>query len=127
MTKYHAARLLRLAKILRKVKPEEFDIYKWECGTAACALGHACRDPYFRRLGLSLDNRPLFVTPMFRFKGDRYRGSRAGAKFFGITDNESQKLFLPSGYAGSRPVTPKRVAAKIERLVKRRLAKGAKA
>lgn len=60
------------------------------CGFSACAVGHACFDEEFRKLGWKWDGR----TPTF----DGREGLHAAMKFFGITMQQSKRLFLPESY-----------------------------
>lgn len=69
---------------------------KEACGTAACALGSAAIHPPFIRQGLRMrvergDNEG---EPYYLGKS----GYEAGEKFFGITDEEAQKIFSPEEY-----------------------------
>src|SRR4051812_10402841 len=59
----HKTRLKRVADLLQRRGPyrgkrpipdEKFDMWDWTCGTTACAVGHACADPWFKAQGLSL-------------------------------------------------------------------------
>jgi hypothetical protein len=55
----NSERLLKLAEYLDNVSPETFNMKTWatayECGTTACAMGHACDIPEFKELGLKLN------------------------------------------------------------------------
>jgi hypothetical protein len=124
---FHLKRLLRLADHLDTVKNEDFDLTTWHrnrgsCGTVACAVGHACTIPSFRRAG-------LFLKPV----DDYYHVSDAEPslkgcssvmetlrEFFGIDDTTIDQLFMPSAYEGCpTKVTPRRVAKQIRRMVDR--------
>ena len=47
-------RLGILANHLRTVAPDQFGLSTWECGTVACAVGHATRLPEFAALGFRM-------------------------------------------------------------------------
>jgi hypothetical protein len=87
------------------------------CNTAACALGSACLYKPFMKEGLKLDGNNL---PTYK----RHEEFDAGAKFFGITDSESNYLFSPSAYNSSylekpiKNVKPKHVALRVQELIK---------
>jgi hypothetical protein len=88
---------------------------EFKCRTAACALGEACTIPSFRKGGLTLrEDRYVsgYFTPGFK----SYRGTAAGAMFFGISMPESDWLFLPENYS-SEHITPKMVAKRIDQLL----------
>lgn len=61
------------------------------CGFSACAVGHACFDEEFRKLGWSWNG----SQP--RFGG--FGGLEAAQLFFGITRHQSERLFLPEEYS----------------------------
>lgn len=111
MTAKHVGRrrLLKLAEHLeKKVACDEFHMDVWDCGTAACGMGHACRIPSFRRAGLKLSYGLDRFLP--KFKG--HFGLAAAIAFFGISFRQAKFLFLPDGYPNPN-VTPKKVAARI--------------
>jgi hypothetical protein len=115
-------RLLRLADYLRTVPRKEFDIRVWEssCGTIACAMGHATRMPFFRRLGARTDHIYGDISI-----GIISGGFRVASRLFGIDDPTAVFLFSTcnvesaGGVASTlseRP-TPKEVARHIEKWV----------
>ena len=60
------------------------------CGFSACAVGHACFDEEFRKLGWSWDgSQPTFGGA---------EGIKAAARFFDISEYQSKRLFLPESY-----------------------------
>lgn len=61
------------------------------CGFSACAVGHACFDEDFRKLGWSWNG----TQPRFGGQG----GLDAAQLFFGITGREAERLFLPEEYS----------------------------
>lgn len=83
------------------------------CGTVACAMGLAAISGAFKRAGMSyhINRSGLYVT----FNGD-WDFYAAGRGVFGLTDDEIDWLFMPSGYDGP---TPK--GADGERVVAKRL------
>lgn len=89
-----------------------------ECGTRACAAGHAARIPEFRKAGLRLKPRPgqqgnLYLFPHYQGKID----FEALAKFFGITKNEASELFVPSTVKSDFDYDPVYVAQYIRNFV----------
>jgi hypothetical protein len=100
-------RLQLLADKLRTVAPEDYDQAAWvfECGSAACALGHACVMPEFRTLGLGFMGR----LPCYR----GITGVNAGKDFFHLTHTQAMLLF------DCQPeMTPKEKAAQIEAMIR---------
>lgn len=70
---------------------------KIECGFTACAVGHACLDSRFNKLGLSFNNN--YSAPLFD-DGAEYESSwDAVNKFFEITNNTSTILFVETQYS----------------------------
>jgi hypothetical protein len=121
-------RLSILAAHLRTVKRKQFDMCFWvsarnttptDCGSAGCALGHACTIPSLRRAGLKLDD----TVPCFRPHGFYYPvyGYDAGKKVFDLSFEEAHYLFNPDSYDTNDPqkITPITVARRIEQFVKR--------
>jgi len=89
-----ADRLEVLANYLEThVQDSEFDIAQYfnDCGTPACAIGHACTMPYFQDLGLAREHN----WPYLHVPGKRYAvecGSEIGMHLFGITEEQSDFL-----------------------------------
>ena len=110
-------RLLRLADHLDTVKKKTFDMCVWrydtECGAVACAVGHACTIPEFKRAGLSIrQNRYGEWYPSYRGK----KVVMSVCAFFGLTENEEMYLFANA--EDDYDTTPKQVAKRIRRFVK---------
>jgi hypothetical protein len=117
-------RLLRLAKRLdniparsRKANHEHphFDMSDWmregDCGTAACAVGHACLLKEFNKQGLRIEKADDgHWTPVF----DGVKSWFAVTTFFGLKQGHASRLFSAECY--TKP-TPKLVAARIRELV----------
>jgi hypothetical protein len=116
-------RLLILAKHLDKhVEPQEFNLSYWrydeaQCGTVACACGHAASVPAFKELGFRLEDRTNYLGTDYTIRFGNYRGWKAVEAFFGLNDKDSIYLFSASRYEGLPG--PKEVAARIEEFVKR--------
>jgi hypothetical protein len=104
----HTERLKHLINILREVSPEHFDLWSWDCGSAACAVGWACRDPQMQAEGLRMFNN----IPSYRF----FSAWPAVEEFFDLTGYQAEQLFLASRYMQVRP-TPQDVIARIEKLL----------
>ena len=118
--------LLKLADLLDHIKVEEFNIHRWQdsCGTVACAIGHAAKDPYFQELGLTLMKPETMPTGCYsegvrpHFEGEY--GFVAAAKLFGISYDDAERLFSFVGYAwigGTKKVHPSDVAQRIRLFV----------
>lgn len=101
------------------------------CGSAACALGSAAIYPPFIKQGLHLKEDEISVkinydrkvpeleyyfsfVPSYKRETHKY----AGAKFFGITDNEADNLFMTINYEESI-ITTKDVAERVKKLIKK--------
>lgn len=115
-------RLLKLADHLDTVDQSRFDMSTWSCGTQACAIGHACEIPEFRKAGLYLETLygqayPKYAEP--RQKYAEYSGFDAVAKFFSISLYRANKLF-DFDSDGDEPISaisPKKVAENIRNFV----------
>lgn len=92
-------RLEHLIEVLKEVPPNDFDMSLWQCGTQACAMGWACRDPQFRKEGLTTTRGGHSSTPAF----EGHQAFYAAAKFFGISRNDAGMLFSPSAYDFDNP------------------------
>lgn len=110
--------LLNLPERLPQVK--EFNMTKWQCGTAACALGSACLYPLFNEQGLKLEdyfeyeNRTTVMVPYY----DGYNCYFAGAAFFDIPLEYSFFLFEPAEYpVDPAKITPQMVADRVQKII----------
>jgi hypothetical protein len=119
MKKVYVNRLLKLADYLMTVPKREFNLYGWKCGTTACACGHACSIPSFRRAGLSIDMRGKEFTGIaLQLKDERLEDFVAVEAFFGLNREESLTLFHPGKYDDKDVKKPRLVAKRIRELVK---------
>ena len=113
-------RLIRLADLLESLprkRVRRFDLGSWcKCGTAACAVGEATFDPWFRRRGLRLGPKNIYDFHELQYR--KLKDVTACSAFFGIDNDDSQALFCEWSY-GSHP-TPKTVAKRIRRFVEKR-------
>ena len=107
-------RLRELVEKLRTVKRSEFDMETWWCGTAGCAIGHACSLPSWRRAGMRL-------TPTGRMPWEHSEVTFAGhenvdavAEFLQIDYFDADMLFTK--HKGHE--TPRQVARHIESFLK---------
>lgn len=102
-------RLQKLADHLRTVPPEKLNMDEWNCGSASCAVGHACSIPEFAAEGLSLEL-SFFgnLIPFF----DGLENWAAVHDFFDLSEDEAQELFGSDAYQDH--VTPSEVSAAIE-------------
>lgn len=109
-------RLQKLADHLRTVPAAKLDMNIWSCGTSACAMGHACTIPSFKRAGLRLvrlenaEGKEHFYPD---FKGASDFG--AAEEFFDIKYSVAEHLFSSFEYRG-RP-SPATVAKRIESVI----------
>lgn len=112
-----------VASVLRDVnivKPKEFDMREWECGTVACAVGHACRIPAIAAAGLRLkyikdkfDGVPAAI-PCF----GTFTGFNAVERFFELGAQDSDYLFHGHTYPAYK-ATPIEVADRIDEMISR--------
>lgn len=125
-------RLATLALYLRKIPVKKFHIQYWiakgpgvvsisppdlhECGSVACAGGHACFIPSFRRAGLRMRR----GAPSL-WEGDS--SSRTGADvlgdFFSLSPECVGNFFYPDKYPRGINTTAKEVARRIENFIKK--------
>lgn len=124
MKAIYRKRLERLAQLLEnwsvekkllvappKGKPvTEFDLGKWKCGTAACALGSAALLPEFNEAGLILDSTEV---PAY----NEETAEDAGAEFFGLSGRQAEYLFTPWTYPRGSYTTPKTVAKRVREIL----------
>lgn len=118
-------RLEQMVTMLRTVPKERFNIAFWDCGTAACAVGHACLNPVFQAQGLTIAETGFgdFVPHVKDGGGHIRRSWDAVNTFFGINDETSTHLFCGHAYqsatadADDVEVTPDMVADRIVELL----------
>lgn len=115
-----------LKSLDRKTSKRRFDMEVWvqklsaqqrkkyNCRTAACALGEAGHIPAFRRQGLKSSPGPHMGDVVYTYEsGYKCHGLVAAQAFFGLTYGQARTLFIPR--KGHR--TPKQVARCIDTLV----------
>ena len=77
-------------RVLKFVKKKEFDLRSWDCGTTACAIGHMCKDNWFKKKGLYVKRGPIGII-------EPHYGSRIGwhavSRFFDIPLDQAFYLF----------------------------------
>lgn len=83
------------------------------CGTVGCAIGLACISGAFARAGLGFELGSFEIWPTFN--GIRSFDA-AATGVFGLTEEESDWLFMPEGYDRSTPT-----GARGERKVAKRI------
>lgn len=123
----HEERLLKLAELLEtKVERKAFELWnycdtslegKTGCGYVACAVGHAMRDPWFRRRGFTTGKSDSCLNthvPFYKKTGSTH--NEACQEFFEISIREFGDLFTSKGY--EKDPTPKQVAKKIRKFVR---------
>lgn len=105
-------RLSQMVVMLRGLPPDGplgFDLGVWNCGTAACAVGHACLDPVFIAQGLTWDSH--YDDPRYGDESSWY----AVETFFDLTGDEATYLFYSDEYPDSGlHTTAPQVADRIE-------------
>lgn len=142
MNREQGERMLALADYLETVPEANFEMDRWffswdkpmfwhgpECGTVACAMGHACDMPLFQGLGLNMrietwedGSRHGFI----RIEGEPsvLDGFEAAVRLFGITDPQAQDLFsvfYETDYTGEEQRgdnSPAGVAGRLREFVK---------
>ena len=107
-------RLTKLAEHLRTVSPENFNMENWQCGTAACAVGHACMIPEFNSQGLTLTSGGSPTVPSYERDTGWSIGWTAVRDFFDL-GAEAMELFAFESYQAAP--TADEVADRIMRLV----------
>jgi hypothetical protein len=126
MNKTHAGRLLTLAYFLKtEMKPRNFDMGNYTCGTTACALG--CCPIVFPRQWTWHDNEtPILRLSQAGFEGlkqdtmlrNRSYTAASASWFFGLNEAAIRKLFYPRDeFDCFVERTPKQEARIIEKLV----------
>lgn len=151
MKNFHLKRLERLIEIVKAVPKYSFNMnffcelpgskyvsqsdtlaiqLKKGCGTVGCALGWAGLDPSFRKAGLKTnqeDGNVYFNRSTFYFPTSSVMLSyNAGAKFFGLEEEEAHEIFDPNyyDYDGEKPIERRTVISRIRKLINQK--KGAK-
>lgn len=117
-------RVHRLIEILERVQEKNapFNMVSWfeddesphDCGTAACAMGHACRDPQFQEQGLTIGQEHqgyLGAHPSFA----GYAALEACEKFFGFSYGEADYIFYDQD--SGKHETPADVIERISRVL----------
>jgi len=151
MNEIQERRMLRLAAYLRTIGRGKFDMRQWfslpkrqdydkeyssfgaklfldECGTKACAMGHACiaMPTLFRKKRYTRDLLYIGPNPAPLPELDNTPdGFEAAVQGFGITEEESNCLFGSAGVwrgtdgqtTAMKKATPKQVARQIELFV----------
>jgi len=111
-------RLQMLIDLLDRIPAEAFDLSLWTngCGTVACAIGHACLDPEFNKLGLMLrtGGMPGLWVNGVGFVAHNYN---AIAQFFGISEYTAYWLFAPDQYFPRDWHDPKVVVERIKQYI----------
>lgn len=133
LKQFHEKRLLKLADYLQSIKKSSFNMGWWKrdnCQTVACACGHACNIPSFKRAGLTLRFKDEFegITTYDLVFKDEFNFN-AAKEFFGLPSvRYAEYLFSPSEYRYKNncmlftnefsKITPKIVANRIRKFVK---------
>jgi len=117
MNKVGSKRLLKLADLLDDVPVKEFNLGRWEgeeteCGTVACAVGHACLSSAFE--GIYFD----WGLP----RSEEHDGWDAVEHYFSLSFGDSLKLFSEGAYKNMNKTRPKTVANRIRKFVKEQAA-----
>ena len=108
-------RLEVLARHLDGLPPENFNLGVWQCGTTACAVGHACTIPEFQADGLGLVETSInFIYPKYQ----KFTAWEAVSCFFECSDAISTHLFYTNSYFNGKATGPKEVAERIREVIK---------
>jgi hypothetical protein len=125
-------RLQHLITILERVPPSHLEMEGWICGTSACAIGWAARDPVFNQQGFMLRNtRSPF--PVYVLDGapvaDNPDSWDAVMAFFELTLDDALYMFShrmytsdekdDEGFSKTFKPTPADVIARIRELLAR--------
>jgi len=123
----HAERLTKLADLMDVTPPEKFDITSWCCGTAACAVGTACLNPWFNSEGLSFRGNIPCYKDLSSSEYAEVTHWTAVSKFFEISLEHAHYLFLGVSYVDDFDeetdyeedivVTPAQVAERIREFI----------
>lgn len=95
----------------------------FECGTTACACGHAGLDPWFNQRGFKWDVLKSFGRTAhlscFDKNGNQLIGWHAVQEFFELGERQAEHLFSQEAYneEGIYQVTPEDVIARIRILL----------
>jgi hypothetical protein len=102
------------------VPEDQFDLSTWQCGTAACAVGHAARDPQFQIEGLRLSS-PLAGYPTIVIDGEELKHWDAVQVFFELREDQAYALFNEDAYRYNGIPNPRamHVVARINDMIAR--------
>ena len=111
-------RLLRVADLVESLEPAQLRMGDWfqdlggrDCGTAACAIGWACRDRKLAGLVINDYGEPTLRDCPF------FDGWDAVIEYFGLDSREARHLFYIGSYPESEEPSPAMVAGRIRRHV----------
>lgn len=107
--------LQALSGHLRTVATDEFDMSSWDCGTTACAVGHALGVPLIVAQGLTLEkvSRSAPLRPTLR----GLKGFEAVSALFGLTLEDCYNLFDSWRYPNLVETTTFEVADRIDNFI----------
>lgn len=91
-----------------------FNMHWWDCGTSACALGSYALTPYGRRHFELSGN-------WIEHRESGRSGDMGGAYHFGLSEEEADYLFIPSGYGVEEedtPIAPYKVVRHIDVIIR---------
>ena len=92
----HAERLLQVVRVLEELPSNKhFSLTHWQCNSAACAIGYAGQDPWFKRRGFKMIGEGRYKEPCYRGYDDPDQSVRF---FFDITPWQMRYLFFKSYY-----------------------------
>ena len=110
--------LNQMIRVLESVKPYEFDLQNWHCGSYACAIGHACNDQWFIDRGLSLHSVYSEKYPVFKkSNAEQSSGWLAVGQFFDLNRNQAVYLFDVWSYPEKSLAKPSDVIERIKELI----------
>lgn len=115
MNRERLSQMVTMLRGLPEDGPVGFNLEHWvddeaPCGTAACAIGHACLSPTFNEQGLMLHRATIYPGPKFK----KHTGWAAVEEFFGLSEPSAKHLFLGDNYPDGDITPPADVADRIE-------------
>lgn len=118
----NVTRLTMLVALLRNVEEKSFSLVGWtgrnECGTTACAVGHAAQSPEFNAVGLSATSSG---QPRYEGMGKRGTGQWTGwaatEQFFDLSEETAGNLFYSEQYPAYDETTTVDVIGRINLLL----------
>lgn len=109
-------KLLTIAELVEKLPSGKLEMEFWDCGTGACAIGHAIKDGILPELKLVELTSTKDLVPILA-DNPTVKGFHAVAACLGLTKEQAEELFSPHGYQRHRHNLTDLVAFKIKSFV----------